>query len=152
MRREPFPVRGILYLICAGLLGGCSTGERRANLSWNRIAEGMSKEDVVRLCGKADVTAQPGGGEVWHYSYGSRPDPEQIGVITGEVILVLTIVGAYFVLVALAGHGPDRDPDLKNAYPRVDSPNVTTSKVHFKVVFDGAGKVSSVSGVELCED
>lgn len=154
MRQEPVPVRSLILALCAGLLlpaAGCTTGERRANAAWNRISEGMSKDEVRRQAGDGDHILNQDGTETWHYAYGARPDPEQIGVTTGEVLMVLTVIGAYFVMVGAAGHGPYRDPDFKG-FDGVDPPLVTTSQVHFKVVFDPAGKVMSVSGLEPCED
>jgi hypothetical protein len=153
MRQEPVPVRGLILVLCAGLLlpaAGCVTGERRANAAWNRIGEGMSKDDVLGLAGEGDHIANADGTETWHYSYGSRPDPEQIGVTTGEVMLVLTVIGAYFVMIGAAGHGATPEPNFK--LPEVDTPTVTTSRVHFKVVFGTDGRVESVTGLEACED
>jgi hypothetical protein len=112
----------------------------------------MSKEEVAEQVGDGDVTPMAGGGEIWHYSYGSVPDAEQIGVTAGEVILVLTVIGAYFAMCGLAGHGSDRDPNFDHAFPKMDEPNVTISRVHFKVVFDPLGRVSSVTGLEPCQD
>jgi hypothetical protein len=155
MRQEPVPVRGLLLILGAGLLlspAGCVTGERRANNCWNRIAEGMSREDVLALVGDGDVTAVPGGGEVWHYSYGSRPDAEKIGVTAGEALLVLTVIGAYVVMIGLAGHGPSQEPRFDGAFPRMESPGISDSRVHFKVVFDADGRVVSISGLEPCDD
>jgi hypothetical protein len=144
----------LALILCVGTLllpaAGCSTGERRANRCWNRISEGMSKQDVENLVGDGDVTRTADGGEVWHYSYGSVPDAEQIGVAAGEVILVLTVIGAYIAMCGMAGHGPGTDS--KFDLPRVDEPNITASRVHFRVVFDPDGRVASITGLEPCQD
>lgn len=155
MRQEPVPVRGLILVLCAGLTlpaAGCVTGERRANAAWNRIGEGMSKDDVRELAGEGDRSANPDGSEVWHYSYVARPDPEQIGVTAGEAVMVLTVIGAYFVMVGASGRSPSQEPDFGGALPRMESPEVTASKVHFKVAFDPAGRVSSITGLEPCDE
>jgi hypothetical protein len=73
-------------------------------------------------------------------------------VTAGEVILVLTVIGAYFALCGLARHGSDPRLDFSHAFNGVDDPNVTTSRVHFKVVFDPEGRVTSITGLEPCQD
>jgi len=155
MRQEPAAVRGLLLILIAGLLvpaAGCITGERRANAAWNRIGEGLTKEGVRELVGPGDPIANPDGSEVWHYSYGSRPDPRQIAVMAGKVLAVLTVIGAYVVMVGMAGHGPPQEPSFDGAFPRMEGPGITASRVHFKVVFDPAGKVTSISGLEPCPE
>ena len=65
-----------------------------------------------------------------------------------HVLAVLTIFGAYFVMIAYAGHGPGGEPDFRGATPNFESPEVHTGRVHFRVVFDRAGRVIAVSGIE----
>lgn len=151
MRQEPVPVRGLVLIVCLGLLGGCSTGERRANHDWSRIGSGMTCEDVVGLIGQGDVTVRPDGTQVWHYSYGAEPDPEKIGIVTADVFMVLSLIGVLVLLLAAAGPGaslPDRDLE----FPKVRDPESNSGRVHFRVVFDRTGNVTEVSGLEPCEE
>jgi hypothetical protein len=155
MKREPLSIRGLLVILIAGLVlssTGCITGERRANRSLGRIAEGMSQEDVLSILGGADRVTQRADKEIWHYSYGSLPDPRQIAIASAQVLAVLTIFGAYFVMIAYAGHGSGGEPDFRGAAPNFGSPEVHTGSVHFRVVFNRAGRVITVSGIEAGND
>jgi len=151
MRQEPIPVRGLVLVLSLGLLGGCSTGERRANRDWNRVGPGISREDVVGLIGQGDVTVRIDGSEVWHYSYGSEPDPEKIGIVTEDVFLVLSVIGVLVLMLAAAGPGASL-PDRPLEFPKVQDPESNIGRVHFRVIFDRTGTVTEVSGLEPCEE
>src|SRR6185295_18671334 len=50
MRQDPLSLRGFIVILIAGLgcgSPGCVTAERRANRDWNRVGEGMTRDDVV---------------------------------------------------------------------------------------------------------
>lgn len=150
LKQEPGSVLGLLLILTAGMVlcsTGCITGERRASHSLDRIAEGMSQDEVRSLLGPADRITLGSAGEIWYYSYGSLPDPRQIAIVSAEIVAVLTIVGACFVMVAYAGHGPGSDPDFSGATSNFQSPQVEMGSVHFRIVFSRAGKVIAVSGI-----
>jgi hypothetical protein len=155
MRREPVSLRGLLLILISGLLcgsSGCVTAERRANREWNRVGEGMTRDDVVSVLGEADAETRSPEGDTWHYAYGSRPDPAKIAEITGKTLAVLTVVGGVLLLLAYARNGaPTPEPNFDRVWPGGDG-STSSRRVHFRVVFDGAGKVKSVSGLEPCTE
>jgi hypothetical protein len=113
----------------------------------------MTKQDLAGLIGEGDLTVRPDGSEVWHYSFGTAPDPGQIGVVAGEVALLLSVIGIFYLMVgASGGRNFPAEPNFGKALPRVDSPRVSSGRVHFQVVFDRTGRVIEISGVEPCED
>jgi len=155
MRQEPLSLRGFIVILIAGLVcgsTGCVTAERRANREWNRVGEGMTRDDVVSLLGEADFETRTPEGDTWHFAYGSRPDPAKIAEMTGKTLAVLTVVGGFLLLLAYARNGPPNpEPKFDRVWPEGDG-STSSRRVHFWVVFDRAGKVKSVSGLEPCTE
>jgi outer membrane protein assembly factor BamE (lipoprotein component of BamABCDE complex) len=155
MRQDPLSLRGFIVILIAGLgcgSPGCVTAERRANRDWNRVGEGMTRDDVVSLLGEADSETRSLDGDTWHYAYGSRPDPGKIAEVTGKTLAVLTVIGGFLLLLAYARNGPPTpEPNFDRVWPNGDG-STSSRRVHFRVVFDGVGKVKSVSGLEPCTE
>jgi outer membrane protein assembly factor BamE (lipoprotein component of BamABCDE complex) len=147
----------LLSLIGSLLLSssGCVTAERRANRQLNRIAVGMTRDEVEAELGDPDSRAVVEGRETWHYSYGSRPDPEKIATLTGQTLALLTVIGIIFLPLMYAGDRAGgihpQAPALDGFGPRGDG-STDSETVHFRVVFDQRGRVILVSGIEACDE
>ncbi|HZE98442.1 MAG TPA: hypothetical protein VE981_15525 [Planctomycetota bacterium] len=156
MRQEPVPVRGLLLTLSTGLIlgsAGCISGEQRAQRPWNRLAEGMSMDDVADLAGPAERRIGSEGLEVWHYSYSTVPDGRKIGAAAGHVLLLATCVGILLLLAAAASQSGSSLPEMGGPpVLALEGSDGGSGKAHFRVVFDRTGRVMSVSSVEPCGD
>jgi hypothetical protein len=155
MAREPLSVISFMLIASTSLLfssAGCTTAERRAGHSYDRIAEGMSQEEVRNTLGAPDRVDRSADGDVWSYSYGPRPDPSQIAVASAQVMAYTVIlgaqVGAVLALFAFSAHGADGNSSIRFWTPDWKFPEVQTASVHFRVVFDRQAKVTRISGIE----
>lgn len=152
MRHRPLAIRALVGVVVAGLVvpdTGCLTAERRAGQYLNRVSVGMTQDEVREALGKADSIA----GETWHYSYVSLPDPGKITVYTGRLLALLTLIGGCMLILAYGSRhgGGAQGPDFSPWFPSAGD-SASSGTVHFRAVFDPAGRVSSISGIEECDD
>jgi len=157
MKSEPVSVRALLLILVAGLTlssAGCVTGDQRAARWAKQIYRGMTQEEVRDALGEADVSVDAEGRQIWHYSYGSLPDPAKITATATKVLAILTVFGALMILIAYAGRDGGSyqgTPTFESSGPQIDGP-MTSERGHFRVVFDRTGRVMEISGIGECED
>ena len=153
---RPLEIRALLAVLIGGLIcgsSGCVTGERRANRFQNRVSEGMSRQEVEEALGEADSHRTVKGREIWHYSYGPLPDPQKIAVVSLQTLGILTVLGAFMLLLAYGNHAGSSAPT-----PTVDPPwpsgdgSSSSRTVHFRIVFGQTGRVVEISGIEPCDE
>jgi len=129
---------------------GCVPAEKRAGEHEGLIAIGMTQAEVRDILGAGESWSANDGidGEMWHYSYGSVPDPGQIALQTGMyLVLAATIFGLIILLSAGGGSVPDLDS--AQGYDKTPEPS---GRIHFFVYFDPTGRVRRVSGSNPCHD
>ena len=126
-------MRGIAVLASACIfLSGCLPAARRAERARERIAPGMTSEEVRDQVGDpVEITrGEPGQPEVWLYQYLS-------GAGTVATILIVVLVIGLVILIVAAGGGGAFFGGLQG------DDNVA----EFRVTLDGAGKVVDISPI-----
>jgi hypothetical protein len=136
----------ILLASCVHLTHvGCVPPETRASKHQERIAVGMSMENVREILGDGEAwTADDGGdGDMWHFSYGSAPDCGQIVADVGFVLFLVVSVVGWIVILAYS-----RDDSSEGLVGAAQRPG----RCHFFVYFDPTGKVRKISDLSSCHD
>jgi hypothetical protein len=125
--------RGMALLLSGSvLLSGCLRAERWAERARERIAPGMSSEEVRDEIGDpvAIMRGASGQPEMWLYQYES-------GAGTAVTILIVVLVVGLIVLALAAGNGSFGFAGC----------GVRGDVAEFRVQLDGAGKVVGVSPI-----